>query len=527
MAPFRINRRDLLTGVTAAAGLPACASKATAKSPTAVNVSALRLPCLVQSGDVTQNSAILWMRSPEIPGKMTVEWATNDKFTDAKKLDGPVVSRETDFTGSVDATGLPPGAQLYFRANVLDASGKAVAEAGVGKFRTAPANNADVFFAWSGDVAGGGWGINPDWGGLKIFESMRKMNPDFFIHSGDMIYADGPLQAEVPVPGGVWRNLVTAAKSKVAESLDDFRGNYAYNFMDTNYRKFFAEVPLLAQWDDHEVVNNWYPGRPLNQKYYRFKSSNDISSHARRAYFEWAPIRDGKFGAGKIFRVISRGPLLDVFILDERSYRGPSSDNKQPSMSPESAMIGSDQLAWVKQALLQSKALWKVIASDMPFSLIEPDGKHGKVEYQDGWGQSNGPPLGREHEIAEILTFCRDKNIKNLIVLAADVHYPSAHYFDPNQSALKDSPAFWEFVAGPLHAQPLGPHRSDTTFGANVRFQRPPPRGPHAPSEGFLSFGTVRIDGRTGNLTARLHGLEGDVLWYTDIHPALLRTGIH
>ena len=30
-------------------------------------------------------------------------------------------------------------------------------------------------------------------GGLRIYESMRRVQPDFFIHSGDLIYADGPL----------------------------------------------------------------------------------------------------------------------------------------------------------------------------------------------------------------------------------------------------------------------------------------------------------------------------------------------
>ena len=32
--------------------------------------------------------------------------------------------------------------------------------------------------------------------------------------------------------GTLWRNLVTPAKSKVAETLDEFRGNYLYNLLD-------------------------------------------------------------------------------------------------------------------------------------------------------------------------------------------------------------------------------------------------------------------------------------------------------
>ncbi len=86
--------------------------------------------------------------------------------------------------------------------------------------------------------------------------------PDFFIHSGDQIYGDNPIKPEVTLDDGtVWRNLMTGAKSKVAETLDEFRGNFAYNLLDENMRRFAAEVPFLVQWDDHEARNNWYPGR--------------------------------------------------------------------------------------------------------------------------------------------------------------------------------------------------------------------------------------------------------------------------
>ena len=55
-----------------------------------------------------------------------------------------------------------------------------------------------------------------------------------------MIYADGPLKADVDLPGGgTWKNLVTEAKSKVAETLEEYRGNYRYNLMDE---------PMMPTW---------------------------------------------------------------------------------------------------------------------------------------------------------------------------------------------------------------------------------------------------------------------------------------
>ncbi len=30
--------------------------------------------------------------------------------------------------------------------------------------------------------------------------------------------------------------------------------------LDAHVRALYAEVPMVAQWDDHETRNNWYPG---------------------------------------------------------------------------------------------------------------------------------------------------------------------------------------------------------------------------------------------------------------------------
>ena len=95
--------------------------------------------------------------------------------------------------------------------------------------------------AWSADVCGQGWGIDPSRGGMRLFKTMPDATPDLFVHVGDTIYADGPLREEVPLDDGtVWRNVVTPAKSKVAETLDEYRGNHLYNRLDEHYRRFAA-----------------------------------------------------------------------------------------------------------------------------------------------------------------------------------------------------------------------------------------------------------------------------------------------
>jgi alkaline phosphatase D len=88
----------------------------------------------------------------------------------------------------------------------------------------------DVRLAFSADTCGQGWGIDEARGGLLLYESMRRVSPDLFVHCGDTIYADQPLAAERTLDDGtLWRNLVTPAKYKVAETLDEYRGNHLYN----------------------------------------------------------------------------------------------------------------------------------------------------------------------------------------------------------------------------------------------------------------------------------------------------------
>ena len=58
-----------------------------------------------------------------------------------------------------------------------------------GRFKTPPLAAQDITLAWSADTCGQGFGINPDWGGLRMYETMRRAEPDVFLHCGDTIYA--------------------------------------------------------------------------------------------------------------------------------------------------------------------------------------------------------------------------------------------------------------------------------------------------------------------------------------------------
>ena len=289
-------------------------------------------------GDVTGDRALVWSRSDR-PARMIVEWSTRESFADLRRQAGPVATAETGFTARVDLSGLPADQTIVYRVLFQDLSdGKTLSLPVEGRFRSAAAGAASarsVRLAWSADVAGQGFGIDLARGGFRGFEAMRRMAPDVFVHCGDTIYADNPLLPELPLDDGtLWRNLVTPAKSKVAETLDEYRGNYLYNLQDENLRRFNAEVAQVVIWDDHEVRNNWYATQVLEDARYTEKSVAVLAARARRAFLEHQPIRYASDGLERVYRRIGYGPLLDVFAIDMRSERGPNSLGTQPSPGP-------------------------------------------------------------------------------------------------------------------------------------------------------------------------------------------------
>jgi alkaline phosphatase D len=512
-----MKRRDLLGRALRGAAFPFLAAR---RAPALVASEAAR-PSVEWGavvGDVTDGKAIVWSRTDR-PARLVVEYATTEAFHDARRVVGPAALEDSDYTAQVELQDLPGGQRLFYRVRFQDLTDLSAWSTPLpGSFATPPGSARDVSLVWGGDVVGQGWGINAAWGGLRMFETMRREGPDLFVHSGDAIYADNPLAAEVVLDDGtVWRNLVTPEKAKVAETLAEFRGNYRYNLMDENLRRFNAEVPMVAQWDDHEVRNNWFPAQVLADPRYQVKSAALLAARAKRAMLEYTPVRRGASDPERLFRKIAYGPSLDVFVLDMRSYRGPNSANRQAVAGDETALLGPVQRAWLEAGLRGSRATWKVVASDMPVGLVVKDGPTAFEAVANG----DGPPLGRELELAGLLGSSKRDRVRNVVWITADVHYAAAHHYDPRRARFAEFDPFWELVAGPLHAGTFGPPALDDTFGPEVRFRSVPPdlKPNRPPSEGLQFYGRLRIDGRTQVLSASLHDLGGRKLFNVDLEP--------
>jgi alkaline phosphatase D len=527
-----MDRRDFLNGSAllgaTAIVLPKIAFAQTA--PPTITRDSMRPQMLhgVQSGDPRSDAAIVWTRSDR-PARLWVDWSTTASFSNPTRVRGPHLLEDTDFTGRIDLRSLPEGQEIFYRVVLQDLHNERVmSEPMPGHLRlplsAQSSAKRNVRFAWSGDTAGQGFGINEAWGGMKIYDQIRTVNPDFFLHSGDNIYADGPITAQVKlVDGTMWNNVVTEEVSKVAETQNEFRGRYRYNLMDANVRRMAADVPQIWQWDDHEVSNNWSDAKDVSaDKRYSEKNVPLLVARATKAFMEYAPLRrTADVESERVYRHLPQGPLLDVFVVDMRSYRGPNSANLQTTESAESAFMGRPQIAWLIDGLKKSKAVWKVIAADMPISLHVDDGKEpdGRARWEAVANGDDGMPLGREIEIARLLSEIKRAGIKNIVWLTADVHYTAAHFFDPVKAKFTDFSPFWEFVSGPLNSGSFGPNKVDGTFGMQVVYQKAPQEANTPPTAGLQFFGQVDIDAQSKAMTVTLKDLTGASLFSKTLEP--------
>jgi alkaline phosphatase D len=394
------------------------------------------LPQGIAVGDVTSQSALLWLRT-DGPMMVQIEWASVAAWDVVSKMGTAVApvartqlfttSSESDFTLAVPLEGLTPATRyrLYVSVGTKGREGTST-EARVAaraEFTTLPdaKSHVPVTFAWSGDLGGQGR-CRRGAAGYPIFDVMRAQQLDFFLFLGDSIYGDDLCPSPPNEPGADFR----------ATTLAEYRARHRDQRGAEALRRFLGSVPISVIWDDHEVRNN-------------FAGPVDTQMPAgRQALREYWPIRVASDDPHRLYRTVRAGADLEVFILDTRQYRSSNSDQDGPAKT----MLGEQQLEWLLRGLIGSTATWKVIVTTVPLSISKGGG--AGVPGNDGWaGGTDG--TGFEWERQVIVDTILGRRVKNVVFLAGDVHYVQANAYDPNGDGTTD---FHEFVAGPLSAAP-------------------------------------------------------------------------
>ncbi|WP_202033268.1 alkaline phosphatase D family protein [Nocardioides sp. WS12] len=479
----------------------------------------------VRSGEVTTNSAVLWSRAVE-PSRMMARLYSGGLLR--RTIRGRWADPRTDFTARMHLTGLAAGrefeAEVWFETPEGERSAPQFAS-----FATAPIHGGAQTIVWSGDTNGQGWGIDRSRGGMTGYRAMLDLRPDLFIHVGDTIYADEPMESSKLLleNGSTWQNELTEEVMVVAETLDHFRGRHRYPLRDDNVREFYAAVPSAVQWDDHETCNNWWPGETIDDERYTERRADVLALRGRRAWQEYQPVpverlvsADGDgFAPTRIYRTIPRGQHLDLFLLDMRSFRGSNPEADPRDARAPRGMLGSEQEDWLIASLRRSTATWKVISIDQPLSAPVR-----QLHDLDGIANGDhGRPMGREPEIGRILSAIKRYGVKNVVWITADVHYTAANHYSPERATFTDFDPFWEFISGPLHCSPFTarPDELDRTFGPLVHFTHgkdEPLPVKIAPRPDNQHIGQLAI-APSGELTVRLYDAVGTVLWQKTLEP--------
>jgi len=491
----------------------------------------------IASGDITDKSAIIWSRVNNQSAQMNIEYDTNANFTNPLSKIAQANST-TDFTAHSKLDGLKPDTQYYYRVwftgsdignntnssssnnSDLSATSNIAEQVEVGTFRTAPSpnmtsNSSAIRFIWSADLGGQNYCRNANEGGYSIFKSMQSLNPDFFIANGDMIYADGACPAQGPIffnntnnQNITWTNIPGDFKSIADPSVDwnnitevrsIFMEHWKYNRNDTYFKEFLRNVSMYSQWDDHEIINDFGSKWP----YWNLFSINregypNIVKEGTNAFLYYSPLDiDNNTNNDtanehdkRIYRSFNWGKDLDLFIIDARSYR--SQNHIADTPDSNKTMLGDEQLQWLKQELINSNATWKVISSDVPISI--PTGSNTSLVGRDGWANGNETNnysyyTGFESELTDLLRFIDEQDIKNIVFITTDVHFPAfiKYNFDLNNDG--NTTEIYELVSGPLSAFRLGVPfpELDESFNPSLLY-----------GEGnIFNFGYIRIeDGR-------------------------------
>ena len=171
----------------------------------------------------------------------------------------------------------------------------------------------------------------------------------------------------------MWRNLVTPEKSKVAETLDEFRGNHRYNLLDENVRRFNASLSQFVIWDDHEVLNNWYPTRSSATDMPHTEQQRRAARGAREARVSGihADAARRRRSRTHLSRVPIRTAGRHLRVRHAQLSRRRTSPNRQTALSDGVRDPRVRRRShWLKQRLLARRATWKIVASDMPLGLV-------------------------------------------------------------------------------------------------------------------------------------------------------------
>jgi alkaline phosphatase D len=389
----------------------------------------------VASGDPLAHRVVLWTRVTPTeaaqPGsgrgpRVTVRWqvARDRAFTQVVSRGRAVTGPARDHTVKVDAGGLKPDTQYYYRF-LYDGRASAV-----GRTRTAPAADADNGNLRFGMVSCANWQA----GWFSAYRHLANRDDlDLVIHLGDYLYEYAPGEYGYG-PGD--EDIRTHVPPKEIVSLADYRQRHAQYKSDPDLQRLHTKYAFVVTWDDHESANDSWADGAENHQPDGEGSWAARKAAARRAYDEWMPVRmadSARLNDGtRLFRRLRFGRLAELSMLDLRSYRS-AQVTLQPDPAaddPSRTMTGERQMEWLKESLHDDRALWKLVGNPVMIAPVRiPEAYVDEVsKIVETPAPKDGPPYnvdqwdGYTADRRELFTHIRDHGVNNAVFLTGDIH---------------------------------------------------------------------------------------------------------
>lgn len=353
---------------------------------------ATQFPYAVMAGDATDTSVMFWTKFTGT-GPLTLRvLEMNGTMITAVRYNGLVTPASGGFV-RVIVNGLRPNKRHRY-AFLTGTPTNPTGRSAIGVVKTAFAADtlAPIIF-------GGTSCSHPSARPHPVLQDAGgRTDLDFFIHLGDHIYADA---------------------GDNAVSLADYRGKYADSWPTAGMKALHKSTGTYLTWDDHEVLNNWDPET--------FSAAR--LTNARNAFFEHRATRRNASVPNRIWRKFRWGRTAEIFILDCRSERRPSTRSTDSSRS--SQYISRAQMDWLKTGLRSSPCVFKFIMNSVP--IVDRAGGDG-----DNWN-------GYASQRREILNHIVNNDIGGVLWLSGDVHFGGVCKVEAS-GPWSD---VWEVVMGP------------------------------------------------------------------------------
>jgi alkaline phosphatase D len=290
----------------------------------------------------------------------------------------------------------------------------------------------------------------PYGGDYQIFTSIAASQPKFMLWLGDNVY---------------FRESDWSSKSGMQH-------RYTHSRHIPELKTLLANAPQYAIWDDHDFGPNnsdrSFINKELSKETFDLFWSNPTNEHPDlhgiTTQFDWS---DCQF-----------------FLLDNRYNRAPND-----RLDGDRTILGTHQLEWFKEALLNSPATFKFVALGGQFLNTAPVFENYSAN-------------GYDKERQEIIDFIYKHQIKNVIFLTGDRHHSELSVLE---SAGK--PTIYDLTISPLTS---GVH--DASSEANsLRVA-----GSHIAER---NFGLIKVSGplKARELEIQMLSTTNKPLWTTKI----------